>query len=125
MPKRIAIEYKCDRCGATWFEDWNGSDTPPETASLTLALTAPNLAKPARELTFDVVCQTCYQTVINYIDHIDLPNKPKVEKKPGAKKEEGGSAPSSSSTQKQASKPEPPSSSSRRSSAPSQEGRSR
>lgn len=82
MPKRIACEMKCDRCGAVWYEDYTPGEPEPATPSMAAILKVPG--KPDRVVKYDTLCEKCSGTVANYVDSLDL--DPEARKKPRAKK---------------------------------------
>lgn len=90
MPKRIAVEMKCDRCKAIWYEDYTPGDPEPATASLELTLKIPlpeaKEVLAERKVKYEVLCKRCESTVANYIDGVEL--DPDARKKPKAKKGE-------------------------------------
>lgn len=92
MPKRIAIEMKCDRCKAVWYEDYTPGEPVPATAQLELTLSTPMADAPEvmaeRKVKYEVLCKKCETTVANYISGVEL--DPDARKKPKAKKEETG-----------------------------------
>lgn len=94
MPRKLVVEYTCDRCGRIWYEGYKEGEDPPDVPSLKCELNSPGQDKPARQLNFEAVCDSCYQTVINLIDSMD-----KLEKKspkPRAKKSPPKGAPTPS-----------------------------
>lgn len=95
MPRKLLVEYTCDRCGRKWYENYEEGKEPPEAPHLSLQLyAAPPADAPARGIAFEALCQSCYQTVINLIDSMD-----KLEKKspkPRAKKSPPKGAPTPS-----------------------------
>lgn len=65
MPKRIAVEFQCDRCKKFWYDDYDPKkEELPETASVSLTLKVPG--KPVVQADFEVCCETCTNTVANY-----------------------------------------------------------
>jgi uncharacterized cysteine cluster protein YcgN (CxxCxxCC family) len=98
MARKLVVEYTCDRCGRIWYEEYKDGEDPPEVARLRCELRSPDSGeKAAREVNFEALCQTCYQTVINLIDSMD-----KLEKKspkPKAKKSPPKGAPAPSRRQ--------------------------
>ena len=90
MPKRIAVEMKCERCPAVWYEDYTPGDPEPETASVEIVLKTPvgEGVFAEKSVKYEVLCKKCAGTVTNYVDGVEL--DPDARKKPKAKKEEGG-----------------------------------
>ncbi len=92
MPRKLLVEYTCDRCGRKWYENYEEGKEPPEAPHLSLQLYAAAPADaPARGIAFEALCGSCYQTVINLVDSMD-----KLEKKspkPRAKKSPPKEAP--------------------------------
>lgn len=96
MPRKLVVEYTCDRCGRIWYEGYKEGEDPPDVPSLKCELNAPDQGKPVRQVNFEAVCDSCYQTVINLIDSMD-----KLEKKspkPRAKKSAPKGAPAAPAT---------------------------
>ncbi len=93
MPKQLAVEYECERCDRVWYAKYEDGQDPPDSASLCgLTLFSAGSKKPTREITFNTLCDSCYQTVINLVDSMDKLKKksPKPRAKKGAPK---GAAP--------------------------------
>ena len=85
MPRRIAIEMKCDRCPAVWFDDYEPGqeDAPVSSFEMSLNIVVDGQVVP-REVAFNVLCTKCEDTVKNYVDSID--RDPAARRKPRAKK---------------------------------------
>ncbi len=65
MPKRLAVEFQCDRCKKFWYEDYDPKkEELPDTASVKLELSVPG--KPVLKVDFEVCCESCANTVANY-----------------------------------------------------------
>lgn len=79
MPRKLLVEYECDRCGRKWYEPYKEGEEPPEAPQLQLTCSA---GEQLREIDFEALCQSCVQTVMNLIDSMD-----RLEKRsPRAKK---------------------------------------
>jgi len=86
MGKRIAVEYQCDRCKNTWYEDWDQDAQQPAKTPLSLSVTLGE-----RKVHYDVLCATCTESCTNYVNAISKD----LKRRPGAKKKgEGAEAPS-------------------------------
>lgn len=88
MPKRIAVELKCERCKAVWYEDYTPGDPEPAAASLELTLLIPvpgsSEMMSKRKVHYEVLCKRCASTVANYVNGVELDAE--ARKKAGAKK---------------------------------------
>lgn len=89
MARKLVVEYTCDRCGRVWYEGYREGEEPPEAPSMKCVLNSPLQAKPSREVSFEALCDACYQTVINLIDSMDKLEKksPKPKAKKSAQKD--------------------------------------
>lgn len=86
MGKRIAVEYQCDRCQNTWYEDWDQATQKPAKVPASLSITMGE-----RKVHYDVLCATCTESCTNYVNSISKD----LKRKPGAKKKgESAEAPS-------------------------------
>ena len=93
MPKRIAVELKCDRCPAVWFEDYVPGDPEPATPSVKIHIERPN--EPDLDIQYEVLCKKCVTTISNYIKSVH--RDPNARRKPRAKKKEEAGDPATSS----------------------------
>ena len=75
MPKKLVVEYECDRCNRVWYENYTEGEQPPETNSLSVTLKKPD-AKSVKEIQFSVMCESCTKTVTNLLASLS-----KLEKK--------------------------------------------
>lgn len=84
MPKRIAAEMCCARCGRVWYADYDPEKKDVETTSLELVVRAPGGKE--RKISYDALCDTCAKAVAAHIDQIDKLEKASPQRKPRAKK---------------------------------------
>ena len=95
MARKLVVEYTCDRCGRIWYEGYKEGEDPPEAAALRCELkTSPQQDKPTRQVNFEALCATCYQTVINLIDSMDKLEKKSPKPKAKRSPPKGAPAPS-------------------------------
>jgi len=87
MPRKLTVEFTCDRCGRIWYGNYTEGEELPVAPSLKATLAGPNMAKPIREVGFEVLCATCFQTVINYVDKLGELKHHSPVKERGAKEE--------------------------------------
>ncbi len=97
MGRRIAIEYQCDRCGVTWYEDYDVSSGKPERTPPALVVDMA-FGESSRKVEFGTLCGSCAETCHNYLNAIakDLKRKPKAKKEESA----AGAAPPPTETPK-------------------------
>lgn len=88
MPKRLTVEFTCDRCGAVWSEDYESGSPIPETASINICLRQQGAdGEPVDQVvSLEVLCDKCSSTVGAYVKSINL--DPDARKKSRAKKGE-------------------------------------
>jgi hypothetical protein len=105
MPKRIAIEMKCERCPAVWFEDYVPGVPEPSTPHVEISISGEGVEP--KLIKYEVLCKKCVTTITNYIKSVD--RDPNARKKPRAKKKGGAteSATPPSTDAKQPSSNEP------------------
>jgi hypothetical protein len=84
MPKKEVVEFECDRCGRKWYADPQEQEHTP---SLQLRLVDPG-GEVIEEARYEVLCDSCASTVLNYVGSITKELK-KQSPKRGAKEEEG------------------------------------
>lgn len=70
MPRKLTVEFTCDRCGRIWYVNYVEGEELPVAPSLKVHLEGPHMVQPVREVGFDVLCSTCFQTVVNYVDKL-------------------------------------------------------
>jgi hypothetical protein len=76
MPRKLVVEYECDRCGRKWYVGHTEGEEPPEQCHLELKFTVPGASLPVRDVVFDVLCISCAKTISNLVEGLD-----KLEKK--------------------------------------------
>jgi len=98
MSYRPVVEYSCGRCARKWY-----SDPPKEEQKGPVAPTvAVSYSEPGEEpidISFDVLCEGCKNTVKNLVQSIskEIKGKSPARRKGGAKKKEEPRTPPSSS----------------------------
>lgn len=93
MPRRIAAEVKCARCGRIWYADVPDLSKPEEIGCSSLRLSFVGLDHSHKEIEFDALCTVCSKTLASLVEGIgrDM-QKASPMRKSRAKKE--GAAPS-------------------------------
>lgn len=92
MPRRIAVEMKCARCGRVWYADYDPAKGDVETTSLELTVKAPGGQE--RRVEYDALCDVCVSSVAAHVDQIDKKmEKASPQRRPRAKKSEEKGAP--------------------------------
>ena len=87
MPRKLLVQYECDRCTREWFKDYKEGEDPPPAPSLYLKLD--EVAGGSEVIVkFDSLCESCRKTVKGYIEHISkkIKGKSPERKKSKAKK---------------------------------------
>ncbi len=90
MPKKLAVHFECERCPRTWFKDYTEGQKMPEAPSFEAAFQYPHEKKPMK-VKFEVLCDSCAQTVRNALDTISKTNKKSPQR--GAKKKDPEESP--------------------------------
>jgi hypothetical protein len=90
MPKKLAVHFECERCPRSWFEDYEEGQPMPESTEFAATLSYP-LEQNCMEISFEVLCTSCVQTVRNLFDSINKTDKKSPQR--GAKKEDSEESP--------------------------------
>lgn len=90
MPRKLAVHFECERCPRTWFEDYTEGDDLPEAPKFLATMSYP-LEQNCMEISFEVLCKSCTQTVRNAFDSIGKTDKKSPQR--GAKKEDSEESP--------------------------------
>ena len=109
MGQRVAVEYRCDRCETTWYEDFDLEKQKPRKLPASLKITMEGWRDPdamaTRIIEFEVLCVSCAKPCLNYLDNISKD----LKRKPAAKKKKGADAPPPSTQPKESPKRPTPS----------------
>ncbi len=93
MPRRIAAEMTCDRCGRIWYADFSVEKQDVTCASLELSIREANGEE--RKVCFEALCDVCAASVAGYLTAITRKmKKASPQRKPKAKKEGAVATPS-------------------------------
>jgi len=88
MPRRIAAEMKCARCGRIWYADVPDLTKPEDIPCGALKLSLRRSDGHIHAIEFDVLCKVCEQAIATYADNIDRElKKISPDRKPRDKKE--------------------------------------
>lgn len=85
MGQRVAVEYQCDRCSTTWYEDFDVEAQKPKRVPASLDISLSRSGETPRTVSFAILCASCDKTCTNYIDNITKD----LKRKSGAKKKSG------------------------------------
>lgn len=100
MPRKTVLQYDCDRCGRTWYEDAPKEAESMKCAGINVALFGSDGV--LTEAKFEMLCESCEKTVKNLVAQICKDLKHNSPKRGAKKKGQQDADPPSPST------PEPP-----------------